>query len=153
MLDSHDRFDSYTLVLPISYGDDKAYCEYLKSYLNKTNLKSVIIEKFLSKEEYFKIIDNVEIGIFNSIRQMAMGNIIALLASGKAVFLRKDNPFFMHLKELGVKLYSIDQLNEYDNLTKLEIDNNNFLMQTYYGFEQCRKNTQDLLEKIKTIIS
>jgi hypothetical protein len=138
-----------TILITFSYAGDRHYAEYVYKLIDKLNLKVTLLTEFIEKETYTKILDSAEVGIFNSIRQNAFQNIKQFILRGKKVFLRPENPVFVHLTYLGVKIFTINQLFEKTYLSDLEIKQNIGIIIENYGMEQCRVNTQNLIKEIK----
>ena len=108
---------------PLSYGDivygDKIE-EMGSSVFGK---KFHPLRAFMDKADYFRLISQVDVAIFNHDRQQALGNLIALLYLGKKVYLRKNTTMWNDLvNHMGFKIYSIDELYqiEFENLCMME---------------------------------
>lgn len=95
--------------IPLAYGK-KSYINKLKKEIFKTtnNLNIDFQEDFLTKEEYYKKINNVGVFILNSFCQQALGNIFFFLWVGTKVFLRKETSTYKTLKEKNFVIFSIE---------------------------------------------
>jgi hypothetical protein len=95
--------------IPLAYGK-KSYINKLKQKIvNSTNNLDIDFqEEFLTKDEYYKKINNVGVFILNSYCQQALGNIFFFLWVGTKVFLRKDTSTYKTLKEKNFIIFSID---------------------------------------------
>lgn len=82
--------ENIEIVVPLSYGD----AEYAKEItaLGKKHFgeKFIPMLDYLSKDEYYELLNSVDIAIYNNDRQQATGNITALLYLGKKIYLRDD---------------------------------------------------------------
>lgn len=96
------------IILPLNYGD-KNYADDLdKKYNSTENVQ--IIKDFLPKDEYYTLIDNCSYALFGVLRQQAMGNIYYCLEKGIKVFLYKDSLPYRNLKELGFRVFAIEEM-------------------------------------------
>ncbi len=114
------------ILLPVSYGDKK-YVGLLKNQVEKLypHLNISFMERFLSFDEYLEIFDKYSIFINNSLRPLGMGNIWLALLTGKLVFMNPGNFMFRHMKELGLQVFDIDQINDIDRLAATLDQNKN----------------------------
>ncbi|WP_129594601.1 TDP-N-acetylfucosamine:lipid II N-acetylfucosaminyltransferase [Seramator thermalis] len=106
---------SRQVILPLSYGDQN-YADFVKQYL-PSHLNNVILQNFLTKEEYNSITDNCSHAIFGNIRQQSLGNIHMCLRNGTKVYLFKDSLVYKQLTKNGYKIFTIE-----DDLTQESID-------------------------------
>ena len=75
--------------------------------------------------------------IFNHERQQGMGNATALLGMGKKVYMRKDVTPFAMFKGLGVKVFSIDEL-DLDVISKDDKLRNVDNIKLYFSLDNLR---------------
>lgn len=98
------------IIVPLSYGGDKVYiASILKKGQDYFNDHFYPISDFLPKEEYNHILQSVGFGFFNSLRQLAMGNIYTLLFMGAKIFIDEKNPTFNFLKRNKLNFCSLNQ--------------------------------------------
>ncbi|HCC8073849.1 TPA: hypothetical protein M8J30_005062, partial [Klebsiella aerogenes] len=76
--------------------------------------------------------------IMNHIRQQGVGNIISMIYFGAKVFLRLENPTFSFLKEKGIKLYSVQELENEpsllsSHLEKKDVVNNRLIIDSIWS--------------------
>lgn len=67
---------------------------------------------WMSKYDYDKFLDSVDIAILPSWRQHAMGNIINLLGRGIHVYINDQTTSWKFFKRLGLHVYSFSQIND-----------------------------------------
>jgi hypothetical protein len=107
-----ERFKSQKIKLfcPLSYGC-QSYAQRV-SDLGKAIFgdKFIPIRDFMSLQKYNELLCSIDIAIFNHRRQQAFGNIITLLGMKKKVFLRHDVTTFSFFDDIGVAVYSIDDI-------------------------------------------
>ncbi|MEO9023060.1 MAG: TDP-N-acetylfucosamine:lipid II N-acetylfucosaminyltransferase [Ginsengibacter sp.] len=102
------QFDG-NVVIPFSYGTDLYYADGLKKYVKSLRLKIKLLENFLPYNEYLVETAYCNIAVYNSFRQMALGNIFISIANGAKVYLSEKNISFSWLKQLGFIIYSIEK--------------------------------------------
>ncbi|AVF58868.1 TDP-N-acetylfucosamine:lipid II N-acetylfucosaminyltransferase [Vibrio diabolicus] len=98
------------VICPLSYGDKT----YAQSVINAGKVafgdKFHPLTTFLSKVEYEKILEKVDVAIFAHDRQQAFGNIIVLLEMGKKVYLKNKTTHYKTLKRMGFNIYAIEEM-------------------------------------------
>lgn len=95
---------------PLSYGD-QLYARKISAYGRSLfGNKFIALHNFLPLQEYTELLRKIDIAIFNHPRQQGMGNIVGLLGSGKKVYLRNDVTTWQTLKNLGIEIYDIKNL-------------------------------------------
>ncbi|WP_121567488.1 TDP-N-acetylfucosamine:lipid II N-acetylfucosaminyltransferase [Petrotoga sp. Shatin.DS.tank11.9.2.9.3] len=102
------------IITPLSYGDQQWAKKVYEAGKNLYGEKYKPLLEFLSPEEYGKVLNSVDIAIFNHDRQQAIGNILALLYLGKKVFIKSDITPWDFFKEKGLTMFDTYGL---DNLT------------------------------------
>lgn len=95
-------------LVPLSYGHPMIRRNVLKSGQRKFGGKFCPVTDYMSRDDYFKVLDRVDVAIFGQRRQEASGNIIQLLKNGVKVFLRNDNNLLDYYREKGYLIYSFD---------------------------------------------
>ena len=99
-----------SLVLPLNYAGNNAYNAHLKKFISREKQLPILpLWKFMKSEEYFKLIESCQYGIFGHIRQQAMGNIYQLLFNGAKIFMYEDSIAYSYLKSHGYYVYSIEK--------------------------------------------
>lgn len=84
------KHESIRVYVPLSYGDMEYAVEVAKKGKEIFGDKFYPIMDFMTQEDYFGLLNEMDVGIFNNDRQQAIGNIIALLFLGKKLYLRDD---------------------------------------------------------------
>ncbi len=99
------------IFVPLSYGRYQAHAKAVIEYgSNLFGDKFIPITKFMKIDEYKQFLSSIDIAIFNHKRQQAMGNTITLLSLGKTVFLQPEVSQTQFFKSLGIKVFSVEQL-------------------------------------------
>ncbi len=141
------------ILCPLSYGD-AIYADNIDRIGNKYYGDHFIsLRTFMPYDEYLTIISKSPIVIMNHKRQQAAGNIIVMLFKGATVFLREENPLYDHYINMGIILFSIQELINSPELlerrlTDKEIKSNRQLIKTFMGTEASLKKTKNLIETI-----
>lgn len=139
------------LVLPLSYGE----VDYRNDVINEFKVyeKDVFILKyFMSIKEYNKIISSCKFAIFNTRRQQAVGNIIALLWYGAKIFISEKNTFYGYLKSLRIIVFSyekdlkIKKLRQ--GLSETEILNNRKILMNFLSEDNIVKQMKKSLKDV-----
>jgi hypothetical protein len=98
------------IVVPLSYGD-KDYGQIImetgQDYFGENFYP---LTNFLPVRDYVATIKKCGYVIMNQKRQQAVGNIVIMLYLGARVFLREENPTYPFLKEMGIALSSVQEL-------------------------------------------
>lgn len=141
------------IYIPLSYGED-SYAEFVKTYI-KANEKiaggCIILDSYMTIDEYNGIINDCGFVIMNHIRQQALGNIITMLYRGAKVFLRKESLVYKFFKEQGAVIYSVQELEdnpqllEY-HLSKNEIEKNRNILKLTWSESVIFERTKRLIE-------
>ena len=141
------------IIVPLSYGCSRyRFCiNFLGKQIFKDKFEPLL--KFLSIDEYNKILLNCNVQIFNHRRAQAIGNILFGIWAGHKVFLRKCNPVYQYLKSLNIEVCSIEEDLSVENISTLEkekqIKNRKIIMQ-HYSERQIQKNYFEIIETIES---
>lgn len=116
--------ENIRIFVPLSYGDKKYSEEVIKYGQRLFGEKFVAITNYMNEYEYYRFMDQMDIGLFGMRRQQAVGNIWALLYLGKKVYLRKDSVLEHY--------FAVEQSCEVEQIERIaEMDFGQFI-----GFEQ-----------------
>lgn len=147
---SNNNFDFHKLVCPLSYGS-KTYKEHIVNYGNQLfGSRFQPLTKFVSLDEYLKIIQDCPIVIMNHLRQQAGGNISAMLYKGATIFLNKENPIYDFYHDQGVTIFTINALEENPDLINYRLDYDEILharkvLKSNFGLQASVTNTLNIL--------
>ena len=114
----HLKDKNLIILMPMVYGrmDYRAKVEqYAKKYWGE---RAVIWRERVSYFEYLQLLNLVDIAVFDSPQQMALGNIVSLLSLGKTVVLNKKGTVYQTLREKNIELHTTKELDgiSYDTL-------------------------------------
>jgi len=143
--------------MPLSYSPNPRYVNCLKKRGNELfGNRFFPLTEFIPLDNYNKILNSCGIAIFAIERQMAVGNIIACLSAGSKVFLFKNSILYKHFKDLGIKVFSIeDDLSKDDAFERLSDDvivNNRRVLCKFYNKDVMLKKLDKIYSTISTDI-
>lgn len=132
------------ILVPLSYGDRGYAKDIIKIGKEIFGEKFVPIENFMDLREYLAFLSQVDIAVFNHDRQQAMGNIIALLGSGKRVFLRKEVVTYEFFRNLGVKIFDVQEFCL--NCLKISMKDNIKVIQENFSRDRLINDLNEIFE-------
>lgn len=130
------------IICPLAYGNFR-YAAEVKNYGERSfGNRFVGIYELQEPEEYAKLLSTVNVAIFNHRRQQALGNILALLAAGKTVFIRSDTTTWKFLKSNNLKVFDTIELLAkpeliFKYLDKEFVKQNSEIVVNKFGYERC----------------
>lgn len=77
-------------------------------------------QNFMERSVYIDFLSNIDIFFMYHNRQQSIGNILIALALGKPVFLKKNNPVFDFITNMGLKAYDADEIQDYNLWNTIE---------------------------------
>ena len=103
------------IVTPLNYGGSPDYIKHIIKQGKRiwTDSYKPLLD-FLPLDEYNKLMLSSEICIFSNWRQEAAGNIRIALYLGAKVFMSEKSPFFHFLQEIGVNVFSLENMSQED---------------------------------------
>lgn len=122
-LRSFSGIEDYQITSPLSYGSRTV--RWYVSWRGKSLFEEKFhaLEDYMRRDDYHKLIGQIEVAIFGQLRQEAAGNIEFLLSNGTKVFMREKNTLFRHYKKQGYVIFSFEQdLKSTDDLVGLSLE-------------------------------
>lgn len=102
--------ENIRILCPLSYGS-KEYAKKVIEYGNKIfGDKFCPLTEFMPRKEYFNLLAQVKVAIFNNDRQQAMGNISAFLRLGCKVYLRNGTAMWKYYNRRGYFVCDISDI-------------------------------------------
>lgn len=138
------------LYCPLSYGDKK-YREFVVSKGHELfGRKFVPLTEFLPLKDYNTFLLTCGNLIMNNIRQQGMGNVIMSLWKGARVFINEKSPIYLYMKEEGVLLYKMSDLENMNILPDFETlaKHNRPILENLYNRNRVLNETSDLIKQI-----
>jgi len=121
------------IVLPLSYGD--------KEYANNVQLeaekcfgnKALILNKMMPEEEYYNLVDRVDVAIFNTQRQIGLANINRLIFNNTKIYMCNNNPMYSFFRDNGINIQDFKDLKtiDYSLFVRPSIPLNEFKFKDY----------------------
>ena len=141
-----------TIIMPLSYGNME-YANKVKKVLRRTSFSFQFLDTFLSRNDYFKMMDDCSYAVYGSLRQHAMGNIFHALSNDIKVFLYRDSLMFGYLREMGFVIYAIEDIDSNSFKTPItEVEHNQNVKAFEKQHNYCYNKGQDMLEEIAQLI-
>lgn len=117
------RDEKIEIVVPLSYGDIEHKNKIIESGYDLFGNKFNPLTDFYKIRDYLKILNTIDVGIFNHKRQQGNGNITKLLRLGKKVYLRSDVTTWDYFKDIGAIVFDSKQIENEDFNSLVKIDN------------------------------
>lgn len=114
--------ENIRIFLPLSYGGTKGYVESVsrvaESYFPG---KVIILKDFMDRNEYFKLMNNISIGIFDTERQCGLGNIHLLSFRNVKLFLSENGTMYEYFLKRGVPVEKCESISNmtFEQFTKV----------------------------------
>lgn len=140
------------LIVPLNYGC-KRYA-WSVNLVGRQMFKSAFygLLKYYPLPEYSRLLLECNVMIFNHRRSQAFGNVLFGIWAGHKVFLRKQNPVYSFMRDLGIVVFAIDDELVSEKLESLPNEiriNNRRIIENSFNEKQIRKNYLELLDAIK----
>ena len=120
------RNEKIKILLPLSYGPNKYANEVVRyAKLNFDDNKLIILDKYISLNEFLNYLNMVDVCIFDVERQIALGNLLYYLKNDKSIYLNKNSVMYKYWVNKGLKVKCIDEIDNIKELGELVFDCNN----------------------------
>ncbi|MCY6959563.1 TDP-N-acetylfucosamine:lipid II N-acetylfucosaminyltransferase [Clostridium brassicae] len=132
------RDEDLCVIVPLSYGVKK-YADYIKKEGERIlGDKFIALMEFYSSEDYYNILNEVDVCIMNHNRPQGVGNIFTLMYLEKKVMIKPNVSTYKGIKELGGNVFDVSGIS--NSLEKLiYIDDNSKFMNRNIFFENLKK--------------
>lgn len=143
------ELDDRRLITPLSYGDDWYGDEIARIGRKLFGERFVPLRTYMPINEYYDRIATCGTVMMNHVRQQAGTTIATALYKGAKVFLRKENPVFDFYRNMGLKLFTIqdDFLsggNLFGPLSTEEMVQNRDILGSYWSYEEAVADALEL---------
>lgn len=98
------------ILLPLSYGESDYAEAIIAKGLALFGNRMTALTTFMPVESYIDKLLQCGYVVMNHVRQQAVGNIVIMLYLGAKVFLREENPVYHFFKNLGARIYTLEDL-------------------------------------------
>lgn len=127
--------------VPLSYGNAEYGQMVERAGKEFFGDKFVALKTYMSQMEYFSLLNQMDIAIFNNDRQQAIGNIMALALLGKKIYLKKNTSMWEEWVTQGdFQFHKVDEIssdfNDFIQISLEEIKNNRQAASNYYDINQ-----------------
>ncbi len=115
----HYKKENIKIICPIPVNEEGKYIQTVietgRAYFGGN---FVFQTRWMKPAEYAEFLLSIDIAIMNHRRQQGLGNILALLLTGKKVYLRSDISTYRYLQKEGCEIYDVktikvDSFNEF----------------------------------------
>lgn len=96
------------IYMPVAYGEAQYKQDIVSIAREWFGDRAEIQEDFLQKDAYTARLKEIGFAIFNINVQQGLGNILVLLWLGVKLFLKKNNPVYIDLRDWGMHIYSVE---------------------------------------------
>ncbi len=140
----------FGVIVPLSYGRINSYVDVIiKKGKELLGDKFIPITEYIQSEDYFEILKQVDVAIFNHNRQQARGNIRILLHLGKKVYVKSTITTYAYFNSIGVKLYDASEiknrkLDEIVNMRYEDKKNNKIAIDLNSSNAECLEYAKDI---------
>ncbi|MGZ5551098.1 MAG: TDP-N-acetylfucosamine:lipid II N-acetylfucosaminyltransferase [Nitrososphaeraceae archaeon] len=116
VLDNLVKFkdENIKIYVPLSYGNK----EYGNKVEEKAKIlfghKAICIRELMGLEDYMDFLTTIDIAIFNTLRQIGLGNINPLLYMEKKVFMPAGSAMYDYYNSLGINICDYAQIQKID---------------------------------------
>lgn len=115
--------DNVKIYCPLSYGDPTNKLLVMAEGYKLFGSKFIPLEEYVSVDEYYEILSEVDTVVFGHKRQQALGNTITFLGMGKRVYLRSDTTTWELLKSLKLEIFNVDNIGD-KNIYPFDLEKN-----------------------------
>lgn len=106
--------ENIRLYLPLNYGD-KNYGDFVEERAKELfNDKAICIREMMSKDDYMEYLSTIDIAIFNTKRQIGLGNISPMLYMEKKIYMPKDSVMYNFYRSQQVDIWDYNEITNFD---------------------------------------
>ena len=112
--------ENMKIFLPLNYGS-KEYGDVVEKEAKEIyGVKVNCIRNKMTQKEYIDFLKKIDIAIFNTNRQIGLGNVIPLLSMGKKIFFPKESVMYQFYNLNNVKIYDYSEIKTmtFESITK-----------------------------------
>lgn len=103
--------ENIRVVLSLSYGGSTEYVDQVETLARSLfGEKAVVLKDFIPLEEYIRIIEGIDIAVFDTDRQIGLGNITAMALKKVKLYFRESGVMYPYYLEKGIPVQGISQI-------------------------------------------
>lgn len=107
---SHLKDENIRIFLPLSYGDAQ-YGEKVQRYAETIfGEKAICLRDFMPSDQYFALLERIDIAVFNTHRQIGLGNINRMIFRNVKLYLPEDSVMYRYFTGKGVPIQKCGDL-------------------------------------------
>jgi dTDP-N-acetylfucosamine:lipid II N-acetylfucosaminyltransferase len=144
----------WKIITPLSYNDRNGYAQKIIKK-GKEHFEDFFIPltDFMDKGTYYELLFSCKAAVYFNLRTQAAGNIFWLIVQEIPVFLSEKSDLYNFLKEMNVKLFTIENdlpkfLNNELDIDSKTMEENFKIIQNFLSEEKVKERYINLLEKI-----
>lgn len=134
---------------PLSYGSEEYRIHITEIGKELFGDKFIPLIELMPYEEYYRLLNDCAIGLFNNDRQQAMGNILIMFEQGSKVFIRSDTPMWDLFKKQGYIFYNISDVGDLSWEKMIDFDEDKKKTNTQICI---KRNSLDEIKKVWDVI-
>lgn len=102
------------ILLILNYGGCEAYYRQVQAYAERMfPNKCICIRNFLSAEEYYSLIDDVDICVFDTFRQAGLANVNRMIWNNTKLFMPSDSVMYKFFSSKGVAVSRFEDIKNF----------------------------------------
>lgn len=106
----HLKDENIRVFLPLSYGDAQ-YGEKVQKYAESIfGEKAICLRDFMPAKQYFALLERIDVAIFNTHRQIGLGNINRMIFRNVKMYLPEDSVMYQYFTGKGVPIQKYGDL-------------------------------------------
>lgn len=106
--------ENIKIYIPLTYGNKEYRDKVVEKASTLFGYKAFCILEMMDKEDYMHFLSTIDIAIFNTFRQIGLGNINPLLYLGKKLFMPAGSVMYNYYSSQGIKICDYSQIKEFD---------------------------------------
>lgn len=117
------------IVVPLSYGsNDSKYMDKVTQYGKKQFGGDItLLKQYMSSKEYYTLLRDINVAMFNTERQQALGNAYVLLFFGAKLYFNNNSGLIEKFTQEGAKVFSVEEIQgeSYEKFTFISDEDKN----------------------------
>lgn len=102
------------VILPLSYGNSEYGDQVERKAKECLGSKAVALRQLIPFEEYINMLDTVDVAIFHTYRQIALGNIYPLMYLGKKLYMPRGSVMYEYFTSVGIEIGDSNKIGKMD---------------------------------------
>lgn len=134
------------IVLPLSYGRQDYADEVEKQYKEQFGDQVLSLRQFMPRQDYYRLLSEVDAAVYAHRRQQAVGNITQLVAVGAKVYIEPFVTTYSWLTDMGIKVFNYEEMDQtiFEPLSMEEKQENNRIICSVANWDTLMKQLNDL---------